>query len=115
MDSGPFIFAVVDWGTITVKDLVYALLMLAALTLGHRRVWCWFYQLEDERSMFSKLLELERENHKATLQQLREDFKLQLEAAEERADSWRELVMDGRTLVKQSVSAVAELASRHGA
>lgn len=115
MASGPLIFAVVDWGALTVKDLVYALLMLAALTLGHRRVWCWYYQLEETQRFYTGLLELERQNHKATLEQLRADFKLQLEAAEERADSWRELVMDGRTLVKQSVSAVAELASRHGA
>jgi len=113
MESAGVVFAVVEWGELTVKDLVYGGAAVTALLLGYRKVWCWYYQLEDQIRIYREMVELERTNHKATLEQLRADFKLQLDASEERADSWRELVMDGRTLVRQSVTVAAELAKRN--
>lgn len=111
--GAPVVFAVVDWGTVTVKDLVYAGAALSALLFGYRKVWCWYHQLEDIVRIYQETLERERRINAETLAQLRADFKLQLDAAEERADSWRELVMNGRTIVAQSVSATVELAKRH--
>ncbi len=107
------IFAMVDWGTVTGKDLVYAGAALAVLVLGHRRAWCWYYQLEEVRAGYQKQLDDANKSHAEQVAQLRTDFVAQLTAAERRAEAWRELVMEGRLLVRQSVETTAELAKRH--
>lgn len=120
------VFAAVtfDWGTITLKDLVYALIGLGALVLGYRKVWAWYYQLEDCRTSYEAQLEqcrnafrvqmdTARTDWQAQLTQARADFRLQIEAAEARAEGWRLLVYDGRALVKSSVETTARLAERH--
>jgi len=109
---GP-IFATVDWGTVTGKDLIYAAVALAALALGHRKVWCWYYQLEEVRLGFQKQLDDANRVHGEAIAQLRADFVAQLIASEKRSEAWRELVMEGRLLVRQSVETTAELAKRH--
>lgn len=122
----PVVFAAVtfDWGTITLKDLVYALLAFGALWLGKQKVWAWFYQLEDCRTTYQQQLEdlradfkLQmaevRASHKEQLEALRADFRTQLSAADERTGSFRDLLVEGRTLVRQSVESVTKLAERH--
>jgi ribosome recycling factor len=83
------------------------------LLLGHRKVWCWYYQLEEQRAHYQKQLEDAEEGFREQLAQLRADFSAQLAAAEKRAETWRDLVREGRTLVRQSVETAAELAKRH--
>jgi hypothetical protein len=114
-----------DWGTFTVKDLVYASIFAGALLLGRNKVWAWFYQLEDCRTTYEKQIEHMRNDFRAQLEEARTsfraqletaraDFRIQLEAAELRAEGWRELVLDGRALVKHSVNATVELAKKAG-
>ena len=100
-------------GLVTVRDLVYAVLLLVALLLGHRKVWCWYYQLDEQRAYYQKQLEDAEQSFREQLGQLRADFSAQLAASEKRADAWRDLVMEGRLLVRQSVETAAELVKRH--
>ena len=52
--------------------------------------------------------------HKEELAQLRADMRLTIDAEKARGDRLWELLLDGRSLVRQSVEATAKLAERHG-
>lgn len=81
-----------DWGTLTVKDLVYAAVFFGALVLGHKKVWCWFYQLEDCKA-----------SYEAQLRQQREDFLGVIAIERQRGDEFKDLVIEARGLVVKSV------------
>ena len=113
-----------DWGTFTVKDAVYGGVALFALVAGRQKVWCWFYQLEDCKQTYVKQLEELRADFRSQLDEARAsfrtqletargDFRTQLDASEARAEGWRELVLEGRALVRHSVDATVEIAKRH--
>jgi hypothetical protein len=71
--------------------------VLAILLGGYRRVWCWYYQLTDERTV--------------RLEQIAA-LRLEIEKVERREADWRTIALQQRGLLATAVETV--VAARHG-